>query len=203
VETAKEVNPMKPVELRTPLSAADVLKLKAGDAATVSGTIYSMRDQAIRRILDGKHAADVPELWGAAVYNCGPLARKSAKAPAGWELVSAGPTTSSRMNPLMPRMIADYGITAIIGKGGMSAEVLKAMKGRCAYLSAVGGSGVISAEQLKVQGVRWMDLGMPEAMWTLKADALGPLIVTMDAHGNSLYDGVAAKVKENLARLLK
>ena len=191
---------MKNFNLKTPLKADDVLKLVAGDSAAVSGTIFAMRDQAIRRILDGRHSKDVPELRGAAVYNCGPLARKTSGG--GWELVSAGPTTSSRMNPLMPKLIEEFGVTAIIGKGGMDAGVLKAMRGKCVYLSAVGGSGVVSAGQLKVLGVKWLDLGMPEAMWTLKADKFGPLIVAMDAHGNSLYDGVAAKVRKNLERIL-
>ncbi|MFH1200127.1 MAG: FumA C-terminus/TtdB family hydratase beta subunit [Candidatus Micrarchaeota archaeon] len=192
---------MKSFDLKTPLKTADVLALKVGDAATVSGTIYSMRDQAIRRILDGGHGKDLPDLRGAAVYNCGPLARKIGYGK--WELVSAGPTTSSRLNPLMPRMINDFGITAIIGKGGMDDKVLKAMKGKCVYLSAVGGSGVISAMQLKVLGVKWLDLGMPEAMWTLQADKLGPLIVTMDASGNSLYDKVSKKVARRLQELVK
>ncbi|MFH1106958.1 MAG: FumA C-terminus/TtdB family hydratase beta subunit [Candidatus Micrarchaeota archaeon] len=191
---------MKSIDLKTPLGKRGVLQLKAGDAATASGTIYSMRDQAVRRILDGRHADEVPDLRGAAIYNCGPLARKGAGGK--WEIVSAGPTTSGRMNALMPRLIDEYGISAIIGKGGMDAGVLKAMQGKCVYLSAVGGSGAVSAGQLKVLGVKWLDLGMPEAMWTLEAVRLGPLIVTMDAHGNSLYDAVSKKVKANLGRLL-
>ncbi len=187
---------LKYTKLSTPLERESVLQLKLGDRVVVSGTIFSMRDQAIQRILkEGQHGKNIPGLKNAIIYNCGPLARKKG---GKWDLVSAGPTTSSRMNPLMPSMINDFGISAVIGKGGMSLEVLRAMKGKCVYLSAVGGSGALAAEQLQVQKVQWLDLGMPEALWTLKANEFGSLIVTMDAHGHSLYENVSKKVRKNL-----
>lgn len=191
---------MKYAELEAPLEKERVAKLKLGDRVVVSGRIYSMRDQAIRRILHPQtKGADFPPLKDGIIYNCGPLVRKKGKE---WELVSAGPTTSSRMNPLMPELIGRHGISAVIGKGGMDGKVLEAMRGKCVYLSAVGGSGALAAAQLKVKGVQWLELGMPEALWTLQAREFGPLVVTMDAHGNSLYDRVHARVEKSLASLV-
>ncbi len=185
-------------ELKTPLAKNQILSLKLDDIVYLSGKIHSLRDQAMRRILQEKKGH--PELENAAIYNCGPLVRKKGS---GWELISAGPTTSSRMNDLAVEFIPKFGVGAIIGKGGMNEKVLEAMRGKCVYLSAVGGAGAISAEQQKVLGVEWMDLGMPEALWELEADKFGPLIVSMDAHGNSLHGKNIELVNSNLARLIQ
>lgn len=184
-------------ELKTPLKREQILKLKINDIVYLDGSIFSIRDQAMRRILNEKEKH--PELKEAAIYNCGPLVRKKGSE---WELISAGPTTSSRMNDLAVEFIPRFGVGAIIGKGGMNEKVLDAMKGRCVYLSAVGGAGAVSAEQLKIKGVEWEDLGMPEAFWKLEADGFGPLIVSMDAHGNSLYKENIKLVNANLDKLL-
>lgn len=193
------VSALNSYEWNTPIERKKVLELHAGDRVSMTGIIYSMRDQAIRRILREKtFEKAIPKLEDAAIYNCGPLARKK---NGNWELISAGPTTSSRMNALMPELIREHHISAIIGKGGMSQEVLDAMKGKAVYLSAVGGSGAVSAQQLKVNDVQWMELGMPEALWTLEAKLFGPLIVSMDAHGNSLYENVQRNVEERLKTL--
>jgi fumarate hydratase subunit beta len=140
------------------------------------------------------------ELQNAAIYNCGPLVRRNGKE---WELISAGPTTSSRMNDLAVEFIPRFGVSAIIGKGGMNEKVLEAMRGKCVYLSAVGGAGAVSAKQLKIKGVEWEDLGMPEAFWKLEANKFGPLIVSMDADGNSLYKENIKLVNANLNKLLQ
>ncbi|MEK6953830.1 MAG: FumA C-terminus/TtdB family hydratase beta subunit [Candidatus Micrarchaeota archaeon] len=200
-------------ELKTPLSNEQVIKLRLNDIIYLSGKLFSIRDQAMRRILEEKHPH--PELKNAAIYNCGPLVRKKAQAKEGgkksssskskgseWELISAGPTTSSRMNDLAVEFIERFGVSAIIGKGGMNEKVLEAMKGKCVYLSAVGGSGAISAQQLKVTDVEWEDLGMPEAFWKLDAKGFGPLIVSMDANGNSLYQENIREVEANLKKLI-
>ncbi|MFH1442958.1 MAG: FumA C-terminus/TtdB family hydratase beta subunit [Candidatus Micrarchaeota archaeon] len=185
------------IELKTPITKEQVLKLKLNDIVYISGKIFSIRDQAMKRILQEKDTH--PELEDAAIYNCGPLVRKKGN---GWELISAGPTTSSRMNDLAVEFIPRFGVSAIIGKGGMSQKVLEAMRGKCVYLSAVGGSGAVSAEQLKVMGVEWEDLGMPEAFWKLEAEKFGPLIVSMDAAGNSLYERNISEVRANLGKLI-
>jgi fumarate hydratase subunit beta len=115
-----------------------------------------------------------------------------------WKVLAAGPTTSARMNSLEPEMIRRFRLRAIIGKGGMSDGVAEAMKEvGCVYLAATGGAAISYAEGLRrCSGAEWLDLGMAEAMWRFEADRFGPLIVAMDAEGNSLY----RKVSESLVR---
>jgi fumarate hydratase subunit beta len=167
------------VLLKTPLGLADVKKLRAGDVVFLSGEVFTARDQATKRLVAKPNA--IPQC--AVVYHCGPLVKRAGKK---WVLVSAGPTTSSRMNSMMPSLIKKCGVRAIIGKGGVSKEVVRAMHGKCVYLAAVGGAGALYARQLKVEGVRWLDLGEPEALWELKARGFGPLIVAIDSIGRNL-----------------
>lgn len=116
-----------------------------------------------------------------------------------WSPVAAGPTTSARMNDLEPRFIREFGIRAIIGKGGMNRATADAMKEvGCVYLAATGGVAVSYAEGLGLcSGVDWEDLGMAEALWHFDASRMGPFVVAIDAEGNSLYDQVAEQVKKN------
>lgn len=168
-----------------------VRSLKLGDTVFVSGPIVTGRDEAHIRALElSREGKDTPaELDGCVLYHCGPIMKETED---GWVVVAAGPTTSARMNRLEPEMIRTFGIRAIIGKGGMSAEVAEAMKEcGCVYLAATGGAAVSLAEGLgRCRGVQWLDLGMAEALWSFDAERLGPLIVAMDAEGNSLYENV-------------
>jgi fumarate hydratase subunit beta len=122
-----------------------------------------------------------------------------------WELVAAGPTTSTRMNTLEPQFIEKFGPRVIIGKGGMGKETLKAMeKFGCVYLALTGGAAVLAAKGIKkVKGVEWFDLGMPEALWILEGENFGPLIVAMDTHGNSLFDDVEKEIAANVVKIKK
>lgn len=142
------------------------------------------------------------DLSGAAVYHCGPIMSKDGS---GWKLVAAGPTTSSRMNALEPGFIRTFGVRAIIGKGGMSRPTVEAMKDcGCVYLAFTGGAAVMAAQGMaRVEGVDWLDLGMPEAVWHLQAEGFGPLIVAIDANGHSLYEDVGRKVSENVRDIKK
>ena len=181
--------------LVTPLSEETVRSLKLGDTVFINGPIVTGRDEAHIRALglraEGKETP--AQLDGCVLYHCGPIMRQT---DAGWQVVAAGPTTSARMNRLEPEMIRSFGIRAIIGKGGMSAEVADAMREcGCVYLAATGGAAVSLAEGLgECTGVEWLDLGMAEALWSFRADRLGPLIVAIDADGNSLYDRVRASL---------
>jgi len=170
------------VRLKTPLSEADVLGLKAGDVVYLSGTIYTARDSAHRKILGLAGRGELPfELDGAVVYHCGPVVRKTGS---GYEIVSAGPTTSARMNRYLGGILG-LGVRGIIGKGGMSGEPFK---GRAVYFAFTGGAGSLAAKSVKrVVDVLWMEeLGIPEAVWVLEVEDF-PLLVAIDAHGNSLY----------------
>jgi fumarate hydratase subunit beta len=194
---------MGDVELTTPILKKDIEQLSVGDSVYITGKIYTARDEAHLRALSyyEKEKA-LPEDWTRAViFHCGPLVAKRDKR---WELVAAGPTTSSRMNSLEPRIIDIFDIAAVIGKGGMDTGTLAAMKkNKTCYLSQTGGCAVLAADRITIEDVHWFDLGMPEAMWVFRCDRFGPLIVGMDCHGKSIYEDVGKKVKENLKKLKK
>lgn len=182
--------------LALPVSEKDVRSLKIGETVYLEGVIVTARDKAHMRALqllkDGK---DIPaQLKGGAVFHCGPIMRKTTK---GWEVVAAGPTTSARMDSVAPDFIKSTGTRIVIGKGGMSKEVGDAMKAvGCVYLAATGGAAVTLAEAVvDVEGVDWEDLGMAEALWSLKVSRFGPLVVAMDANGNDLYENARSSIK--------
>lgn len=174
-------------EIRTPLSVEEVLKLRVRDLVYVTGELFTARDEAHARALKWlEENKKLPFNFDkAVVYHCGPLVKKNDE----WRVVSAGPTTSARMNPFTPKILERVSCMAIIGKGGMSNEVVEAMKGKAVYLAFTGGAGALAAQSIKkVKGVVWEDLGMPEAVWLLEVEKFGPCIVAIDAHGGSLYN---------------
>ena len=185
--------------IAAPFSEADVRSLKLGEIVSVSGPVITGRDEvhirALEYVDEGK---PVPScINNAVIYHCGPIMRQLDSGR--WGTVAAGPTTSARMNSLEPRFIREFGIRAIIGKGGMDEDVVQAMKEvGCVYLAATGGVAVSYAEGLGIsEGVEWEDLGMPEALWKFNANRLGPLVVAIDADGNSLYSMVNEQVRKN------
>ncbi|MEE3478301.1 MAG: FumA C-terminus/TtdB family hydratase beta subunit [Methanomethylophilus sp.] len=189
--------------LYTPLDEKTVRSLKLGEIVNITGPVVTGRDEVHIRALEyldeGKEVSVC--LNEAALYHCGPIMKQNQDGT--WSVVAAGPTTSARMNALEPRFIREFKIRAIIGKGGMSKEVAEAMKEvGCVYLAATGGVAVTYAEGLaRVTGHDWADLGMPEALWQFQTKSLGPLIVAIDANGNSLYEAVKEKVAENLSKM--
>lgn len=188
--------------LKTPLSEADVRKLRAGDVVYLSGTMFTARDQAHKRALElRKRGEKLPiEMEGLAVFHCGPIVRKAGEE---WQMVAAGPTTSTRMNALQPDFIREFKVRAVIGKGGMDERTAGAMKEHgCVYLACTGGCAVLASKGVKrVSAVHWYDLGMPEAVWVLEVEEFGPLVVGIDAHGNSLYKDVQKQVEGNLSKV--
>ncbi|MDF2954995.1 MAG: Tartrate dehydratase beta subunit/Fumarate hydratase class I [Candidatus Alkanophagales archaeon MCA70_species_2] len=175
------------MELCPPLTEEDVRKLKVGDVVYVSGEVVAVRDRTLARILEFIRAEQgLPvRLNGGVIFHCGPLVRKVGE---GWEVVAAGPTTSWRMNETTTKLLEMSEIRAIIGKGGMDAAVKEAMRKHGAvYLAMTGGCGALAAEFLRAKEVHWSDLAA-EALWIFHAEKLGPLLVAIDAHGNSLYE---------------
>jgi len=187
------------VKLRTPLSEKDVRSLKAGDEVTLDGIIYTGRDEMHLRALEyASEGRELPfDLRGAVLCDCGPMLRKEGSK---WCVLACEPTTSSRMDSMEPEFIEHFGVRAIIGKGGMSQPTVDAMaKHGCVYLASTGGAAV----QADVRRVEWQDLGMPEAMCELEVKGFGPLIVAIDAHGESLYKRVDEIVAGNLPNVRK
>lgn len=178
--------------LSTPLTLSDVTRLRAGDLVYLSGTVMTVRDQACNRILE---ASEIPfDLENAVIYHCGPIVRG---VDGSWEVIAAGPTTSSRLNSQTTDILDRFGVHAIIGKGGMS--IADAMRGRCAYLAYTGGCAAVAADHISsVRGVHWIDLGMAEAVWVLEVRDFGPLIVGIDSHGRNLFDEVQRRAEKRL-----
>src|SRR5947208_6821142 len=124
------------------------------------------------------------DLRGAVLYHCGPVMLKQG---GEWVVKAAGPTTSSREEPYQGEIIRRYGVRAVVGKGGMGAKTLAALKDAGAvYLNAIGGAAQFYARAITgVEGVSLLEFGTAEAMWHLTVQDF-PAIVTMDAHGSSL-----------------
>ena len=184
--------------LRPPVSEEQIRALKVGDVVLITGECYTGRD-AVHAHLVKNPLPEGVDLRGAVLYHCGPVMLKSGDT---WTVKAAGPTTSSREEPYQADIIKNFGVRAVVGKGGMGKKTLAALKEHGAvYLNGIGGAAQYYARSIdKVLGVSFLEFGMPEAMWKLHVhDFIA--IVTMDAHGNSLHAGVEQETGERLASL--
>ncbi len=195
---------MAEYHLRTPIKEEDVRKLHVGDVIYITGTVITARDAAHRRAVEYyEKGLKIPvEFEGNVLYHCGPVVKK---VDDKWVFVSAGPTTSTRMEYIEPKFIEYFKPRVIIGKGGLGDKTLEALgKYGAVYATFPGGLGVIAATSVKeVKRVEWIDLGTPEALWVLEVEEFGPSIVTMDTHGRSIHKDVSEQAKKQLEELLK
>lgn len=181
-------------KLTTPVAKEDLAPLRAGDTVLLSGTVYTARDAAHKRmmeLLDAGEALPFP-VEGSAVYYVGPTPERP-----GQIIGSAGPTTSGRMDAYSPRLL-DLGQAIMIGKGARNQAVKEAVvRSGAVYLAALGGAGALmaaSVEELEV--ICWEDLGC-EAVRRLTVRDL-PLTVILDAHGSDLYESGPAAYLSSL-----
>jgi fumarate hydratase subunit beta len=174
--------------LKTPLNKEDTQKLRIKDSVYISGTIYTARDSAHKRMIENGSPVN---LDGAVIFHAGPIIRKQDD---DYEMVAVGPTTSTRMNPYQAEIL-DQGVLAVIGKGGMDERTSDALKRNGAvFLAAVGGCAALYVSSVeKVKNVHWLDLGVPEAIWELEVKDFGPLIVAIDSDGVNLYEETRKK----------
>lgn len=185
------------IVLTTPLTEEAVRALKVGDVVLINGEIYTGRDMVHAYLMKNPPPVD---LHGAVIYHCGPVMLKQGEQ---WVTKAAGPTTSSREEPYQGEVIRRYGVRGVVGKGGMGAKTLAALKQYGAvYLHAIGGAAQFYAQAVeKVLAVDLLaEFGVPEAMWRLKVKNFYA-IVTMDAHGRSLHVEVEKATGEVLASL--
>jgi fumarate hydratase, class I len=185
------------VRLEPPLGEEKVRALKVGDVVLINGPLITGRDAVHHYLL---HHDAPTDLNGAILYHCGPVMMKDGTR---WRTTAAGPTTSIREEPYEADIIKRFGLRGVMGKGGMGKKTLAALQEYGAvYLHAIGGAAQFYARCLpKVQGVYLLDeLGVPEAMWVFEARDF-PAIVTMDAHGSSLHEEVAAATGAELAKV--
>jgi fumarate hydratase, class I len=195
VEEAASQSKPKEIVLQMPLSEEDVRGLKVGDVVILNGEMHTGRDALHKHLMD--HEAPI-DLNGGVIYHCGPVMLKN---DAGWHVKGAGPTTSIREEPYQGDIMKKFGLRAVIGKGGMGPKTLAALQEHGGvYLNAVGGAAQYYAECIKkVNGVDFMEFGIPEAMWHLQVEGFAA-IVTMDSHGNSLHADVDKDSKAKLAQ---
>ncbi|MBR8660338.1 fumarate hydratase [Brevibacillus sp. NL20B1] len=184
------------VVLEAPITEEQIRSLKVGDVVIINGLMHTGRDALHKYLMD--HDCPV-DLNGGIIYHCGPVMLKDEAGK--WHVKAAGPTTSIREEPYQGDIIKKFGIRAVIGKGGMGAKTLKALQEHGAvYLNAIGGAAQYYADCIEeVEGVDFMEFGIPEAMWHLRVKGFAA-IVTMDAHGNSLHADVEKSSKEKLAQ---
>lgn len=170
--------------LTTPLSDEAIKKMKAGDKVYLSGTLYTARDAAHKRLVELVEKSEpLPiDVKGQIIYYVGP-----APAKPGQAIGSAGPTTSYRMDPYAPTLI-EQGLKGMIGKGPRGESVVDAMKKHYAvYLAATGGAAALIAKSVtKSEVVAYEDLGA-EAIRKLEVKDM-PLIVAQDCHGGNLFE---------------
>ena len=178
--------------IKAPLNDDEVKMLKAGDYVYISGTIYTARDAAHKRMYEAlQNGQEVPmPLKNNIVYYMGPSPAREGR-PIG----SAGPTTASRMDRYAPKLL-DLGLTAMIGKGKRSKEVLDAVKRNgSVYFAAVGGAGALLSKCIKTsEVVAYDDLGT-EAIRKLYVEDF-PVIVVADCEGGYLYESAIKEYKK-------
>lgn len=192
---------MAEYHLKTPISEEQVRKLKVGDILFVSGTVLSCRDAGHRRALEYlREGKPLPvDFSGMVLYHVGPVVKKEGDK---WKIVSAGPTTSARLEMYEAEFIEKTGVRVIIGKGGMGSKTAEACKKFGAvYTIFTGGAGALAAKAVEeVERVEWLDLGIPEALWVMRVKEFGPLTVAIDTNGENLYDNVRRRVEKNLKK---
>ena len=186
------------VVLSAPFTEEKIRSLKVGDMVEITGTVFTGRD-AVHKWL---HEGNTPpvDLKDSIIYHCGPVVMKQ---KGKWVVTAAGPTTSTREEPYQAGIIEKFGIRAVIGKGGMGEKTRQAcQKFGCVYLHAVGGAAQVLAETIKeVKDVHLLEkFGSPEAIWELRVENF-PVVVTIDAHGNSLHKDMEAASASKLTEI--
>jgi L(+)-tartrate dehydratase beta subunit len=190
---------MAEITLQTPLTEQDIRKLQLEDTVYINGHIFGIRDATQIRIFD-EGVPPPTDLTGAVCIHTAPGVRKL---PNGkYEKICIGTTTSTRMNRFYPGLIKEYGVRAMVGKAGFLQDTVEKMKEYGGvYLAIVGGAAALETEQIEeIEEVWWEDL-MPECLWKFRVKNFGPLIVAIDAHGNSLYKDVKAEAAKKIAAM--
>ena len=181
--------------LTMPISAEDLSNIKIGDVIYLTGHIVTCRDVPHRRVVE--EGRELPlDIKGGAILHAGPIIRKTGEK--SFEMVSVGPTTSMRMEKFEREFIAKTGVRLIVGKGGMGEGTMSGCKEfgaiHCVFPA---GCAVVAATQVEeIESADWTELGMPETLWKCRVKEFGPLIVSIDAHGNNLFEQNKVKFNE-------
>lgn len=178
--------------ITAPVNKEEIKDLRAGDYVYITGTIYTARDAAHKRMYEAlKNGESLPiSMENNIIYYLGPSPARE-----GQVIGSAGPTTSSRMDKYTPTLL-DLGLKGMIGKGKRSEDVQQSIvQNKAVYFAAVGGAGALLSKCIvKSTVIAYDDLGT-EAIRELEVDKL-PVIVVIDSEGNNLYKTAVEKYKE-------
>lgn len=192
--------------LQTPVSEADIRKLRINDTVTLQNTLFGIRDATQIQMFDHERKTRF-DLHGHAVIHTAPNVRKvtaSDQFPAGYQAICIGTTTSDRMERFTRPLMTQNGVRMIVGKGGLregSAAAFQELGG--VYLAIIGGTAALETTWIEqIEDVDMDDLN-PESLWRFKIKDFGPLLVAMDSHGNSIYEEVKADVARNKTAVLK
>ena len=188
------------LKLTFPIADLDALReLRAGQKLRIDGTVIGIRDATQIAMFDRGEQPKM-DLSGSALIHTAPNVRKLG--PGRYEKVCIGTTTSARMNRFTRGLMEQYGVRAIIGKGGLLADslpVLREFGGL--YLAITGGAAALETTQIEeIEDVEFEEL-MPECLWKFRVRDFGPLTVAMDAHGVSLYESIKARAGAKLEEL--
>lgn len=175
--------------LTTPISAADLEDIKAGDIIYLTGHITTCRDVAHRRLVEYGRKLPV-DIRDGAILHAGPIVRKVDGSDDRYEMVSVGPTTSMRMEKFEYEFVKETGVRLIVGKGGMGPNTERACQEfKALHLVFPAGNAVLAATEVEeIESANWKELGMPETLWTCRVKEFGPLIVSIDTHGNNWFE---------------
>lgn len=183
------------VHLAPPLTEEDVRSLRVGDEVWLDGTVWGVRDASLIRLCDEGVRPEI-DLEGAVFLHTAPSVRREG---GRYIPVSVGTTTSMRMDRFTRECVADLGVGAIVGKGGLTADSVTHLADHGGvYLSITGGAASPETLQIEeIEEVVWEDL-MPECLWKFRVRDFGPLFVSIDSHGNSTYQEVQERAAANL-----
>ena len=203
---------MTSYNLTTPISDEIITSLKAGDTVHIRGIIVTGRDMAHKYLVNNFVNANNPSetasfeklndyLRNGIIYHCGPIVQKTGDE---WRFISAGPTTSIREEIYQYDVVKLFNLAGVIGKGGMGKRTLEACsRFKCVYLHAIGGAGALIAQNVKqVVEIIKPEFGTPESFWVIEVENF-PCLVTMDSHGTSLHEQVAAESKKAFEEIVK
>lgn len=192
-------------ELRLPLAEAEVRSLKVGDQVCLTGpvtmTIGLPTHKRMAELLERGEALPL-DLRGGAFVHLSSFNRETAT---GHEALYLNPSTSTRYNDSMPAIIRHSGVRVVGGKGGLSAQCVDALReAGCVYLSFLGGGCTLLSHAIRgVASVHWPEYISQFRLTTLNVERLAPAVVAIDAHGNSVYDSVAARARARLPDILR
>ncbi len=192
-------------DLTLPLTDADVRALRVGDLVYLTGEIFATAGMPTHDRLIGCLDGVEPlpfDLQGGALFHLGSLNEEGTDG--ALRIVYMNPTTSTRFNGHMPRLIPGLGLRATGGKGGLSADSARAMaQTGCVYLAFLGGGAEIITAGIKtVTGIGWPEMISHYRIVRIEVERLGPLTVGIDAHGNSIYDQTTEAALHNRQAIL-